>query len=129
MSLSTSFISGSVSPPIQNSMTAYGDIPSQRDCTHSAHAINDEETEFSTTPAVQRDLASIGIDYSVAGNRLYKRTDDSIGIAEKSIGYVIGEKVLFPTINLVSSLTKNVFNMMSCGFGYLKTGLSSNVRI
>jgi len=59
-----------------------------------------------------RQINSTGEMSSVKGNRLYERADGSIGLAEKSIGYVIGEQ-LAPIIESVSFTIKSFF-------GYLK---------
>lgn len=65
------------------------------------------------------------IDYSVDCNRLYERTDGSIGLSEKPIGHVIGEQIIAPAIESVNSLTKNMFWYLGKGFGYLRNSLSS----
>lgn len=53
---------------------------------------------------IARQQGSSLIDYSVEGNRLYERADGSIGLAEKPIGYVIGEQVVRPSIDAISSV-------------------------
>jgi len=66
-----------------------------------------------------RQINSTGEMSSVKGNRLYERADGSIGLAEKSIGYVIGEQ-LAPIIESVSFTIKSFFCYIGKGFGYLK---------
>ncbi|MCB9093251.1 MAG: DUF2974 domain-containing protein, partial [Halobacteriovoraceae bacterium] len=56
------------------------------------------------------------INPNVTGNRLYQRVDGSIAIEEKPIGYIIGEQVVAPMINLVSYCAKATFNAGSFCF-------------
>jgi len=58
------------------------------------------------------------IDYSVEENRLYENFDGTIAIAEKPLGYVIGEQIIAPMIDNISSAVKYIFNFgaKSCAY-------------
>jgi len=68
------------------------------------------------------------IDYSKPGNRLYERTDGSIGIIPKTPAEVLGE-VLRPMIDKTISLGKGAFGFISKSFSYLDTRFSKMIQI
>lgn len=72
--------------------------------------MNSQQLWLPTTHVRSDDDPNSLIDDSVKENRLYQRIDGSIGIAEKSLGYVIGEQVVRPLIDTVYYLGANAIN-------------------
>lgn len=52
------------------------------------------------------------IDHSIQGNRLYESADGSVELAPRSIGHVIGEHVLAPTVDVVKYCGSSFFGFL-----------------
>lgn len=64
------------------------------------------------------------IDYSVERNRLYKNFDGTIAIAEKPLGYVIGEQVVAPVIDRIASVITLIRDFSVSGWRYMNSMLT-----
>ncbi|MGA8165587.1 MAG: tetratricopeptide repeat protein [Waddliaceae bacterium] len=67
------------------------------------------------------------LDYSVQGNRLYEQ-DGSIRLAEKSIGHIIGEHILSPTVEKVNAMGKSIYCFAQRSLRHLESSLSSLIH-
>jgi len=109
-SLNISSLLGSPSHTTQSSHLIYGSMHLQNEKVHFVANIHAGEFSF--------------IDDSVPGNRLYERPDGSIGIKEKSLLYLLGEKLLAPTIGKTQFFVEKTMGLLGKGLEHVNSGLS-----